>query len=173
MSETFYHVDRWDDLAPGDTLGLEHPEEWGPEVNSLLTELYPDGLSHHGRYYCTQNLHEEGSDDLWDFSCEAVFELVRARRYPERPSRLESVFGFETLDAVETFLAEFVDSSHAVWKVETARGFAADMNLVDAPDYARGLHRAEYYWRGETFLDDPLWEVLLEPPVEVVERVDV
>ena len=173
MSETFYHVDRGDELTPGDSLALDHPKEWGPAVNSVLEECYPDGLSHHGRHYCTQHLHEEDSDDLWDFSCEAIFELVRAKRFTDRPSRLQSVFGFESLVDVENFLDDFGDPPYTVWEVTADQGFRADMNLVDAVDFARGLHRADYYWRGKTFLDDPLWEVLLVPPVEVVREVEI
>lgn len=172
MSETFYHIDRWDDFVPGQTLGLDRLDEWGPEINSLVGELYPGGVSHHGHHYFTQDLHDGESDDLWDFSCEVIFEAARIARFPDRPSRFQSIFGFETLGDAHTFVDEVVDSGYTVWEVTADRFFKADMNLVDASDYARGLHRARYYWRGETFLDDPLWEVLLVPPVEVVRAVD-
>jgi hypothetical protein len=173
MSQTYYHVDRGDELAPGDTLALESPGEWRPQVDAALSEYYPGGLSHHGRHYSTQHLHGADSDDLWDFSCEVIFELVRGRRFPERPSRLQSVFGFESPADVEAFLEDFGDPPYTVWEVRADRGFRADMNLVDAVDFARGLYRADYYWRGETFVEDPLWEVLLVPPVEVVRAVEL
>lgn len=171
-SETYYHVDRGDELAPGEALTLEHPDEWRPPVEATLADCYPGGLSHHGRHYCTQRLHEGDGDDLWDFSCEMIFEFVRAQRFPERPSRFQSIFGFESRADVEAFLEDFGDPPYTVWEVRADRGFRADMNLVDAVDLAHGLHRADHYWRGETFLDDPLWEVLLEPPVEVVREAE-
>lgn len=172
MSETYYHVDRGSELAPGDVLGLAHPDEWESSVESLLSEWYPDGLSHHGRHYGTQPLDSGDGDDLWDFSCELLFELVRTRRFPERPSRLQSIFGFESRADVAAFLDDFGDPPYTVWEVRADGGFRADMNLVDATDFASGLSNAESYWRGATTLSDPLWEVLLEPPVEVVREVE-
>lgn len=173
MSETFYHVDRDACFEPGETLRLEPVAEVSPQAEAALDATYPGGLSRHGRHYCTQDLYVEESDDLWDFACEAIFEVVRATRFPDRPSRLQSVFAFRTRREVEAFLDRFVDSSYAVWRVEAERSFVADMNLVDATDYADGIRRASTYWRGETFLDDPLWEVLLVPPVTVVEAVEI
>lgn len=172
MSETFYHVDRGSELEPGDVLELAHPDEWDPAVESALAAYYPAGFAHHGRHYCTQHLHEGDGDDLWDFACEAIFELVRVRRFPARPSRLQSIFCFESRAAVERFLDDFGGEPYTVWEVAADRGFRADMNLVDAVDFAHGCYRADHYWRGETFHDDPLWEVLVEPPVEVVREVE-
>lgn len=172
MSETYYHVDRGDELEPGDALELARPDEWEQAVDAALAEWYPEGFSHHGRHYCTQPLHEGDVDDLWDFACEAIFELVRVGRYPERPSRLQSIFSFASVADVEAFLDDFGAEPFTVWEVRADRGFRADMNLVDAVDFARGLARADHYWRGGTFLDDPLWEVLLVPPVEVVREAE-
>lgn len=171
MRKTFYHVDRRDALAAGETVELEPIGEAETDDGSVLEALYPDGLSNHGRYYCTQDLYDQDSDDLWDFSCELIFEQVRAAEFPERPSRLQSVFGFRTLQEAEEFAETFVDSPCSIWRVTTDEFFVGDMELVDAEDYAHGVHQANYYWRGRTFVTDPLWEVLLVPPVEVVEHV--
>lgn len=171
MSDTFFHVDRRDSLAAGGTIELEPVPDPPREGGSLLTELYPEGLSEHGRHYCTQDLYDDDSDDLWDVSCELAFELVRTARYPERPSRFQSAFGFRTLEAAERFVDRFADEPCAVWSVRADRSFVGDMGLVDAEDLANGFHNARYYWTGRSFRDDPLWEVLLVPPVEVVEQV--
>lgn len=172
MSDTFYHIDREDALTPGQTIELAPVSKHESGVGSPLADLYPAGLSHHGQHYCEQDLYTEESEELWDFSCELVFEMTRIARFSDRPSRFQSVFGFETLRDAEYFVDEFADSPCTIWRVTAERSFSGDMRLVDAEDYADGVRRARHYWRGETFLDDPLWEVLLVPPVEVVELVE-
>lgn len=172
MPRTFYHVDRGSDLERGQTLDLRQPDCLEAAEQRAVGAQHPGGLSHHGRHYCAQDLAGGAAEDLWDFACEAVFELSRAARFPDRPSRFRSFFGFRTRADADRFVDEFVDGEHTVWAVTAADAFAGDMGLVDATDYADGLRRADYYWRGETFRDDPLWELLLVPPVEVVARVD-
>lgn len=172
MTGTFYHLDRWDELDPGRTIALREPDSVDGADAAALRSLYPEGLARHGRHYCRQDLYGDDVDDLWDFSCEAVFELVRVAAFPGRPSRFQSVFGFETIAAVERFVERFVDEPCTVWAVEAERAFVGDMLLVDAEDLADGLRRAYSYWRGESPRDDPLWEALLVPPVTVVEAVE-
>lgn len=169
MSDTFYHLDRENDLAIGRTIELEAVETPG---DSALEELFPGGLTEHGRHYCEQDLYAEDDHGLWDVSCELLFELVRVARYPDRPSRLQSVFAFEALRDLERFADSYVDPPYTVWRVTADRSFTADMKLVDVEDVRHGARQADYYWRGRTYVDRPLWEVLLVPPVEVVERVE-
>lgn len=166
---TFYHLDRRNDLDPGRTLELEPVD--GRE-DSPLGELFPGGLTRHGRHYCAQDLYAEDDHGLWDVSCELLFELVRVTRFPERPSRFQSVFGFEALRDLERFVDSYVDPPYTVWRVAADRSFVADMKLVDVEDVVHGARQADYYWRGRTYVERPLWEVLLVPPVEVVERVE-
>ena len=138
----------------------------------MLRSLYPEGLSRHGRHYCRQDLYGDDPEDLWDVSCELIFELVRTADFPDRPSRFQSVFGFETIAAVDRFADRFVDEPVTVWEVDAERSFVADMHLVDAEDFADGVYRARQYWRGETRRPDPLWEALLVPPVTVIGTVE-
>lgn len=169
MSDTFYHLDRRNGLEPGGTLELEPADA---REDSPLEELFPGGVTSHGRHYCEQDLYAEDDDGLWDVSCELLFELVRAARYPECPSRFQSVFGFEALRDVERFVDAHVDPPYTIWRVAVDRSFVADMKLVDVEDVVHGARQADYYWRGRTYVDRPLWEVLLVPPVDVVERVE-
>lgn len=175
MTGTFYHLDRRNDLDPGQTIELEPEPEPdladGPE-DSPVEALFPGGVTSHGRHYCTQDLYAEDDDGLWDVSCELLFELVRVARFPERPSRFQSVFGFEAMRDVERFVDAYVEPPYSVWRVSADRSFTADMKLVDAEDVAHGARQADYYWRGRTYVDRPLWEALLVPPVEVIERVE-
>ena len=169
MSDAFYHLDRQNDLEPGQTLELESPNV---REDSPFGELFPDGLTKHGQHYCAQDLYAEDNHGLWDVSCELLFELVRAAQFPERPSRFQSLFGFEALRDVERFAETHVDPPYTIWRVSADRSFRADMKLVDVEDIVHGVRQADYYWRGRTYVNRPLWEVLLVPPVEVVERVE-
>lgn len=170
MAETFYHVDRWTDLTAGQTITLE-PLDGADPSEAAVADVYPEGLSRHGRHYCSEDLYSDDPDDVWDVACEVIFEAARLARYPDRPSRLQSVFALESLDDVDAFVDRFVESSCDVWAVEADDAFVGDMNLVDAEDLADGLSNADRYWRGGAYNDDPLREVLLTPPVTVVENV--
>lgn len=172
MPTTFYHLDRRDDLAPGRTITLRDVDDLPCGDDAALRSLYPEGVSKHGHHYCRQDLYGDDPDELWDVACELVFELVRTVEFRDRPSRFQSVFGFETKAAVDRFVDRFVDGDCTVWKVTADRSFAADMHLVDAETVADGVRRAHRYWEGTSDRDDPLWEALLVPPVTVVEAVE-
>lgn len=171
MPQTFYHVDRFHDLAAGQTIDREPAEEWDPAVNAYLRGFHGGGLTNHGAHYASLDLYDADDVALWDVTCELVFELVRARRFADRPSRFQSVFAFETERDAHRFAREWNADEYAVWRVTGERAFRGDMRLVDARDYARTLRRAHTYWQGRSVSDDPLWEVLLEPPVDVDEPV--
>lgn len=179
MARTFYHVDRWDAFEPGETIELEPvaPDDgedgpaWNAAVARSVAERFPGGLSTHGRFYATEDLYEADAARLWDVGCELLFELVRLTDYSFRPSRFQSVFGFRSVADAARFRERYDDPDSHVWAVEAEAAFVADMRLLDVADLGRGLRRARYYWEGGTFIEDPLWEVLLVPPVEVVERV--
>jgi hypothetical protein len=172
VSERFYHVDRRGDLEPGTVIEREDVTGQTPEEHALLAALFTDGVAPHGRQYCTTDLYEGDADDLWDVSCELLFELVRRDRFAWRPSRFESVFGFERRSEARRFVETFGDESAMLFEVSAADGFAADLHLVDARTIPQGVRQAHYYWEGTTDRDDPLWEVLLEPPVTVERRVE-
>ncbi|PSP79401.1 hypothetical protein BRC81_05310 [Halobacteriales archaeon QS_1_68_20] len=169
MGETYYHLDRRNELAAGRTIEFEAVD--APE-RSPLRELYSEGVSSHGSHYFAQDLYDADGAALWDVTAELVFELVRVARFPERPSRFQSVFGFRARRDLDRFAESYVDPPYTVWRVTADRTFTSDMKLVDVEDVPHGTRQAEYYWRGRTDVDKPLWETLLVPPVDVVERVD-
>ena len=175
MADTFYHLDRRSDLAVGDVVDLEPPAEaldLEGDAADAVSALFPGGLASHGRHYCGLDLYAADDAGLWDVACELLFEWVRAARFPGRPSRFQSVFGFRARRDAERFVAEHVDPPYTVWRVRADDAFVGDMKLLDVGDLARGLEQAERYWDGRTREERPLWEALLSPPVAVVERVE-
>lgn len=173
MSDRFYHVDRRGELAVGDRIEVTSVSEGTAEERALLGDLFDDGVAPHGRYYCTADLYDGDDDHLWDVSCELLFELVRRDRFQWRPSRFQTVYGFDSRSTASRFVTEYADGAATVFEVSAADGFRADMHLVDAETIHGGVRKAHYYWEGTTDRADPLWEVLLEPPVTVERRLDV
>lgn len=173
MSERFYHVDRRGELAVGDQIESTPVNAGTAEERVLLADLFDGGVAPHGSYYCTRNLYDGDEEELWDVTCELLFELVRQGRFPWRPSRFRSVYGFESRSTADRFVSEYDDGDATVFEVSAEEGFEADMHLVDAETLHDGVRNAHYYWEGITNGRDPLWEVLLQPPVTVERRLEV
>lgn len=170
-----------------------------PDENeaSAIEKTYPEGLSRHGNRYAYLTIGSNPSIDVegdtvpcigvWELEntetgmqvrrtreptnaiYEWVFELVRKSKFPEQPSRFQSFFGFETRDAATSFQS---GTGAQIVEVEHEEGFTADMDLISCQSYADGLHQASQYWQGKRGSDDPTWEILMQPPVEVTEIID-
>lgn len=167
MGQTFYHVDRALALEPETKLEAD----FSPPPDQLFGPEFDDGITKHGNHH----MHENGFPEN---PIEVILELVRRRKYPGKRSRFQSVFAFEELDRAKRFVEEYRYEKAAVekaqiWEVEadqvTHRG---DMAQFDQPfaNLATGAELARKYWDGAES-ETPLWEVLLEPPVTVVDRV--
>lgn len=42
------------------------------------------------------------------------------------------------------------------------------MNLVSGMYFAEGVANAKQYWRERAGSDTPTWEIVMEPPVEII-----
>lgn len=171
VSERLFHVDRRGDLAPGDEIVRETVPAGTVEERALLAAVFDGGVAPHGRHYCEMDLYADDVDALWDATTELLFELVRRERFPWRPSRFRSVFAFASREDAVRFVARYGEEPATVFEVSGVPAFSADMRMVDAPTVPGGVRRAHYYWEGLTDRDDPLWEVLVEPPVTVERTV--
>lgn len=106
-----------------------------------------------------------------------LFEAVRRADYLDRPSRLQSIFAMATLAEARAFIAVHrAPHPCGVWRVRGELGLKANMALLTflgtpgAGAYSFALAGA--YWRGEQGPAAALWELLLVPPVEVLELVE-
>lgn len=161
-----------------------------------LRERYPEGLSRHGtRFACVHldsndyvsfaddtmpligryqfennetGAHRQESREPFEPIIEWVFELVRSSEFPQRPSRFQSFFGFETRQEAAEFRNRYGSDTQVV-EVEYGDGFTADMEALKCPSFADGLRHATTYWQGESSTTDPTWEILMQPPVEVID----
>ena len=79
------------------------------EISAFVAQQFPDGLSRHGWDYMTTSvdyvIHRPNQQHyiLYVPQIELVFELVRRTDFPDRPSRLQSYFAFESLADAQSF----------------------------------------------------------------------
>jgi hypothetical protein len=109
----------------------------------------------------------------WDI--EVFFEAVRRADFPRLPSRMQSVFGFESVDEAKAFVGGFrAGQPCAIYRVQGEIAHKANMSLlqVGALPGAVAFSLARAYWQGEQGPRPALWELLLDPPVEFTELVE-
>jgi hypothetical protein len=83
---------------------------------------------------------------------------------------LQSVFALERVSEAQRLMAKVGNGT--IWEVEADAVFRADMELLSLLDGMAALSfRAHHYWSGTTFMPQPLWELLLAPPVRVLRQV--
>ena len=184
----YYHVDRLETkLTEGMTVELHHTHDLKNDPRlaaQLIVSIWPNGLSDHGANYLgkphTMNPSQPAALDV-SAAIDVIFELVRLAHYQQCPSRLQSLFACRTLNEAEKFALNYLASGKqsgankaTIWSVETEReGFFADMAWLNVGRYWFDLvANAHEYWKGNATAN-PIWEVLLVPPVHVTGRVKV
>jgi len=171
-----------------------------PEYNQeVLDRLYPDGLSSHGAKFAHSGLISDDPDilnDGWEamsgvlkkrdleedveftdytspyvVNYEFLFELYRMLDFEDQYSRFQSYFGFEDLRAAREFSLVYRGLDSQIVKVECESFERRDMELVKLKHFGHIFDHGRRYWSGEGS-NNPDWEIVMEPPVEVVEIVD-
>jgi hypothetical protein len=105
---------------------------------------------------------------------ELVLELVRAKEFPGRPSRLESLFLWEQEERARSFHSRrpWQTGLYEVELVEVSRQFIAEMDLVsywrDGETTATWMERAREYWTN-TSARAP--EVLVDGTARILRRL--
>jgi hypothetical protein len=179
----FMHVDRSGKLNTGSTLKL-YPRpneckimEYAPMFADGFAEhietLCATGLSRHGLAYL-MILFDRGNHMDLIFK-ELYLEYVRWKYGCNKPSRLQSLFAWGSIEEAMTFADLMLEGEGERRIVEVAplgRVFKADMNLRDTKT---SVETALSYWNGERLDDDisyhPVWEYLMEYPVRVMREV--
>ena len=166
----FYTVDRLSKLQGGQVLQLLKSKDLHPkELQTHVDALFADGVSPHGDKYFLRN---SSLASVASPAIEFLFEYVRRAHSPRRPSRFQSWFATESIEDAKSFRTKF-GGSGPIWQVTAAIHFRANMNLLTS-NHTSLVYSwfAHTYWRGEAGPVDPFWEVLLVPPVRVLERVE-
>ena len=158
-------------LAEGQALDLTTVYPWAPtSATQLVREWFPNGMTQHGiRYLLAADAQIER-----DRTIELVWEMVRRSEFHERPSRMDSIFAWETLDDAKAFQARHrAHFQTLIYRVDGEARHRANMPLLSAFAGAgvSGIQDARAYWRGERGMAAELWEYLLAPPVTVLAHV--
>jgi len=190
MEPPFYHVDRGGHLSVGDTLelnwdlkiyGLGEYRALNSQYEGQMRKDFSRGLSSHGSRYVHSFYEIEYNQEYYtknpytgiptpvvggEHHCvlienginEWLVERIRRNSFPDQRSRLTSFFAWPS----EGIIDNFGDEVHSVFEVVPAGFDFRDMTLLDQSDGMR------HYWEGN-LTPQPKLEVVMEPPVEVVD----
>ncbi len=181
----FIHVDRARRLRVGDIIRKEPYFNESPLIifspfidegfMAHLQEICRDGLSLHGASYLIQI---QNQVHFGSFTTELYFEYVRYKKYPHRPSRLQSLFAFREWKQAVIF-AKGTGGNGKIYELGfEGKFFAGDMNLLKLDyDPAKQMEFACRYWEGKTLETRsdyvPEWEYLIDLPVVIKREVRV
>ena len=173
---TYFTIDRKRRLEPNLTLEVKRCEdpELPPELRNHLEEMFPGGVSDHGRrfFILGQFLEVERVIEL-------TWEFLRRAHFPNRPSRYVCTYAWRTLEEAQRFRSQSEDTGVPIWEVESETCFIANMNLLNLQFSSIATsRRAHIYWQGLEAADDTYnhihgqtWEVLLPPSAKVIRQV--
>lgn len=169
---TFYTLDRRGLLREGQSFDLVHLD--GPSL--LSDDLFSKGVSQHGLAYSI-NTAFNMPDNPFGPSIELALELIRKERFPDKPSRLQSMFGCENLDDVKHFRGSSHSArSTSIFEVTTENYHRGDMNILNYLCNMNEFHRRLVgYWAGETLTlegYEPFWEVVIPLPATIGSRIE-
>lgn len=167
---TFFHVDRMFRVNPSSELLLtEFKDINRPELQAHLDEMFPEGVSVHGdRYFLQSSM----SPTLTDPNIEIFFEYVRRSSFPNKVSRYQSFFGSESIDDAIRFRTSHGTPLDRIWKVEADTFHRADMNLLTKQcSILVYSYFAHLYWMGKPGSANPIWEILMKPPIKIIQQV--
>jgi hypothetical protein len=172
---THFSVDRRNRYRVGQQFPLVRPESLGliAPLQAYVAEFLPDGLSDHGLTYLlkAQFMHTDAAHEL-------VLENVRQAHYPYRPSRLQSVFAWRSLDEAMCFAKN--NAGCPVYELDAPEVFTANMTLLSIRAHPLQVSMfAHSYWRGEQWPAgfpgeiEPQWEVLMPASTTVVRQMGI
>lgn len=179
----FYHVSRTN-LTDITRFNLQHFSGYietegfysAQEFREHKTKSYPDGISKHGEIYLHTPYMSVGQKLEFapnELTLETTFELIRQLKFPYRKSRFQITFGCLTIEDALKLKTETFGEIGDIYKVKCEKYSLADMNLVRQAGCISGLQIvAEKYWDGQSS-PFPFWEVLMENPVIILDKVSL
>lgn len=179
--KSYFHVDRLCRLSSGQiiTSSKEATDHQTPRAQ-MMQDLFPNGVSRHGVEYFIESGHAQPNADT-NGMIEMIAELMRRLKYPQRPSRFQSLFAWQTLEDAHRFAGpsklprpDNANPAFAVWEVDTmgpGETFASDMKLLSlGACWLDAFIHIDAYWH-QDYSSDPFVEVLLPLPVRVIRQV--
>ncbi len=118
---------------------------------------------------------------IWRLFQEQTFELIRLKHYPEHPSRLKSIFLFETIEESTDFLKKDNREGCHLYEVEIISDkmiHRCSMKLYERIPHSRPVLpalelQAHQYWQGINTIDTNFEaELLVESEVRIVKKIN-
>src|SRR4051812_48261396 len=124
----YYHIDRdcrW--MKPGciNELIAMQPH-WSHESDSI-NRMFPYGLSRFG-VACLSG-HPQNPPSV--IKRELLFEQIRTKSFPSRPSRLASLFACRSLEDARSLLKDMGNPPAQIWELNCDDHFIADMKWAN------------------------------------------
>ena len=185
MTTEYFSVDRRGFYKAGGTLDLfkQNPFKHSflsiakhvtPEnLSTHLQRLFPSGLSLHG--WANMTYHQDWSDystsnsyAIYDLTLELLLEYVRRAMFPQRPSRMQCYFAFDSLEGARAFRS----GTQPIYRVHSDKVLRLDQEWLTYGDQSViASYSAHNYWSG-TATTQPKWEHMLVPPVQVLDQIE-
>ena len=185
--EKYYIVDRFTSLACGNVISKDkdystchffpiqgHFKQ--AELENLVEELFTDGLTNHGKRYfldeCLVIKTDQGPAKAVPNTpaVELIVELVRRLEFPEALSRFEAVFAWKSIGEAQDFRNDYGQGKILLVEGEAAGKYDMNQLYLGGTTVGSWLF-ARRYWSGVSG-PTPRWEILLKPPVKVLEECD-
>jgi hypothetical protein len=185
MVINYFSVDRRGFYKAGTTLDLfkenplKHPfisvgkHITARNLDNHLKRLFPSGLSLHGWDHMTH--HQDWTDYStsnsyanYDLTLELLLEYVRRAMFPQRASRMQCYFAFDSLATAKAFRA----GTQPIFRLQSNNVMRLDQGWLTYGDQSViASYCAHHYWSGSA-TTEPNWEHVLVPPVQVLERIE-
>lgn len=167
-------VDRRGIYAPGDIIELKEFEDISPkEMATLVTNLFPSGLSTHGQAYFINNKAMIANKTPMIDWC---LEFYRRSVFPDKPSRWVSFFAWGNIEDAKKFRSHYGSPKDAIFSVHSDANILhkGDMNLLNNDNAALPFtYLLDLYWKGETISLNPAWEYLCPLPIEIGREIKI
>lgn len=174
MKIKLYHIDRAghlkenDEIEPIKDIQIRQPHLL-KECENLINNIYPEGLSFHGRRYFLDNINN------FSMGLDIIFEYERRLHYPEKLSRYQSLFAFDK-QGVYQFIQkkELNYEYYKIYEIEYEYCEKHDMNLIRGWGQYDCTVNAKYYWENIPDYNPknkPLYEFLVKLPVKIGKEV--
>ncbi|WP_104472848.1 DUF2441 domain-containing protein [Acinetobacter indicus] len=147
------------------------------ESISRLEKMFPDGISNHGKQYLIDSwliLERNGIRTNYapvEPLMEAVLELVRRSEFPNLPSRMSSMFCWESLDCANNFITSNRLTNVNIYEIEAKDYFVGDMSIIFlGGQLVHSLELARKYWAGEKG-PKPILEAVVPLPIKIGKQI--
>ncbi len=149
--------------------------------NESKTEIHlqhvVDFIVNYNQIYQYTGLYFDEERGDGQYIWEGAWEFVRRKIFPNKSSRLESIFAFDNIENAKNFVEEYREGNAVIAQVKTDNSVIEryDMQwITEVPVNSTMKEAAEYavvYWEGKQ-TSIPLFEILIKGQYKLIETND-